>query len=76
MVVDLPYPTEDLPLLTKAVVDAVDYIYRSSFKHSKAEVLLLDLCHPSEYIDDPTRGVASSGNLQGDGGARSDERVL
>ncbi len=40
VLVDLPYPTKGLLLLTKVVVDAVDYIYRSGFKYSKVEVLL------------------------------------
>lgn len=52
VVVDLPYPTDDVRLLTKAAVDAVDHIYRPGFKYSKAEVLLLNLCRPGEYTDD------------------------
>ena len=52
VVVDLPYPTDDVRLLTKAAVDAVDHIYRPGFKYSKAEVMLLNLCRPSEYTDD------------------------
>lgn len=52
VVVDLPYPTDDVRLLTKAAVDAVDHIYRPGFKYSKAEVMLLSLCHPGEYTDD------------------------
>lgn len=52
VVVDLPYPTDDVRLLTKAAVDAVDHIYRLGFKYSKAEVMLLNLCQPGEYTDD------------------------
>jgi DNA polymerase V len=52
VVVDLPYPTDDVRLLTKAAVDAVDHIYRPGFKYSKAEVMLLSLCNPGEYTDD------------------------
>lgn len=52
VVVDLPYPTDDVRLLTKAAVDAVDHIYRPGFKYSKAEVMLLNLCRPGEYTDD------------------------
>lgn len=52
VVVDLPYPTDDVRLLTKAAVDAVDHIYRPGFKYSKAEVMLLNLCQPGEYTDD------------------------
>ncbi|WP_285428178.1 translesion error-prone DNA polymerase V subunit UmuC [Pseudomonas sp. lyk4-R2A-8] len=52
VVVDMPYPTDDVRLLTKATVDAVDRIYRPGFKYSKAEVMLLNLCQPGEYTDD------------------------
>ncbi|BCX67227.1 translesion error-prone DNA polymerase V subunit UmuC [Pseudomonas izuensis] len=52
VVVDLPYPTDDVRLLTKAAVDALERVYRSGFKYSKAEVLLLNLCQPGEYTDD------------------------
>ena len=52
VVVDLPYPTDDVRLLTKAAVDAVDHIYRPGFKYSKAEVMLLNLCQHGEYTDD------------------------
>ena len=52
VVVDLPYPTDDVRLLTKAAIVAVDYIYRPGFKYSKAEVMLLNLCQPGEYTDD------------------------
>ncbi|WP_339540579.1 translesion error-prone DNA polymerase V subunit UmuC [Pseudomonas sp. RA_5y_Pfl1_P24] len=52
VVVDMPYPTDDVRLLTKAAVDAVDRIYRPGFKYSKAEVMLLNLYQPGEYTDD------------------------
>jgi len=52
VVVDLPYPTDDVRLLTKAAVDALDGIFRPGFAYSKAEVLLLSLCQPGEYTDD------------------------
>lgn len=52
VVVDLPYPTDDVRLLTKAAVDALERVYRSGFKYSKAEVMLLNLCQPGEYTDD------------------------
>jgi len=52
VVVDLPYPTDDVRFLTKAAVGAVDRIYRPGFKYSKAEVLLMNLCQPGEYTDD------------------------
>jgi len=52
VVVDLPYPTDDVRLLTKAAVDALDHVFRPGFNYSKAEVLLLNLCQPGEYTDD------------------------
>ena len=52
VVVDLPYPTDDVRLLTKSAIEALDRIFRPGFKYSKAEVMLLDLCQPGEYTDD------------------------
>ncbi|MDI3358527.1 MULTISPECIES: translesion error-prone DNA polymerase V subunit UmuC [unclassified Pseudomonas] len=52
VVVDLPYPTDDVRLLTKAAVDAVERVFRPGFKFSKAEVMLLNLCQPGQYTDD------------------------
>ncbi|KHA73092.1 DNA polymerase V subunit UmuC [Pseudomonas chlororaphis] len=52
VVVDLPYPTDDVRLLTTAAVDALDRVFRPGFSYSKAEVMLLNLCHPGEYTDD------------------------
>jgi DNA polymerase V len=52
ILVELPYPTNDVRLLTKAVIQAVGHIYRPGFKYSKAEVLLMDLRQPGEYTDD------------------------
>ena len=52
VVIDMPYPTDDVRLLTKAAVDALGRIYRPGFKYSKAEVLLMNLCQPGEYTDD------------------------
>lgn len=39
-------------LLTKAATDAINRLFRSGFKYSKAEVLLLDLRRPGEFTDD------------------------
>ncbi|WP_426780950.1 DUF4113 domain-containing protein [Pseudomonas syringae] len=50
--VELPYPTNDLRLMTKAAIEAVSRLFRPGFKYSKAEVLLLDLRHPGEFTDD------------------------
>ncbi|CAI8788928.1 DNA polymerase V catalytic protein [Pseudomonas sp. IT-P171] len=52
VIVDLPYPTDDVRLLTKVAVDALDRVFRPGFNYSKAEVLLLSLCQPGEYTDD------------------------
>ncbi len=52
VVVDMPYPTDDVRLLTQAAVGALDRIFRPGFKYSKAEVILLNLCQPGEYSDD------------------------
>ncbi|MNP87520.1 hypothetical protein D3C76_1884720 [compost metagenome] len=41
VIVDLPYPTDGVRLLTKAAVDALDHVFRPASKYSKAEVLLL-----------------------------------
>jgi DNA polymerase V len=52
IIVELPYPTDDVRLMTKAAVDAVCHVFREGFKYSKAEVLLLGLCQQGEYTDD------------------------
>lgn len=52
VVVDMPYPTDDVRLLTQAAVCALDRIFRPGFKYSKAEVMLINLCRPGEYTDD------------------------
>lgn len=52
VVVDLPYPTDDVRLLTKVAVDALNRVFRPGFNYSKAEVMLLSLCQPGEYTDD------------------------
>lgn len=52
LVVDLPYPTDDVRLLIKVAVDALNALYRPGFAYSKAEVMLLNLYQPGEYTDD------------------------
>lgn len=49
---ELPYPTNDTLLLTRAATEAVEQIYRPGFRYSKAEVLLMDLRQPGEFTDD------------------------
>jgi DNA polymerase V len=50
--VELPYPTNDTQMMTRAATTAVDRVFRSGFRYSKAEVLLLDLRQPGEFTDD------------------------
>lgn len=52
VLVELPYPTDDPRLLTKAALEGVERIYRGGFRYSKAEVLLLDLSQPGEITGD------------------------
>lgn len=49
--VELPYPTNDTLLFTKAATEAVEQVYRPGYRYSKAEVLLMDLRHPGEFTD-------------------------
>ncbi|VVO66128.1 Protein UmuC [Pseudomonas fluorescens] len=46
--VELPYPTNDVRLLTKAATDAINRLFRPGFRYSKAELLLMDLRQPGE----------------------------
>jgi DNA polymerase V len=50
--VELPYPTNDVRLMTKAATEGVNRLFREGFKYSKAEVLLMDLRQPGEFTDD------------------------
>ncbi|MHB2246456.1 translesion error-prone DNA polymerase V subunit UmuC [Pseudomonas fitomaticsae] len=52
ILIELPYPTDDVRLLTKAAVDAVELVFRPGFKYSKAEVMLVNLCQPGEFTED------------------------
>lgn len=52
VLVELPYPTHDVRLITKAAVQAIDYPFRPGYRYSKAEVLLMDLRQPGEFTDD------------------------
>lgn len=51
-VIDLPSPTDDVRLLTKAAVGALEHLFRTGFNYSKVEVLLMNLCQRGEYTDD------------------------
>lgn len=52
VLVELPYPTNDVRLITKAATQAVERLFRAGFRYSKAEVLLMDLRQPGEFTDD------------------------
>lgn len=52
VLVELPYPTDDTRLLTKAAQEGVERVFREGFRYSKAEVLLLDLSQPNEITGD------------------------
>lgn len=52
VLVELPYPTNDTLLLTRAATEAVEQVYRPGYRYSKAEVLLMDLRQPGEFTDD------------------------
>ncbi|MHA6137917.1 translesion error-prone DNA polymerase V subunit UmuC [Pseudomonas mohnii] len=50
--VELPYPTNDVRLMTKASTEAVNRLFRPGYRYSKAEILLMDLRQPGEFTDD------------------------
>lgn len=52
VLVELPYPTDDVRVLTKAAVDALERVFRPGFNYSKAEVLLMNLSQRGQYTDD------------------------
>lgn len=52
VLVELPYSTDDVRLLTKAAVDALKRVFRPGFNYSKAEVLLMNLSQRGQYTDD------------------------
>lgn len=49
---ELPYPTDDTRLITKAALAGLERVYRDGFAYSKAEVLLLGLCQRNECTGD------------------------
>ena len=52
VLVELPYPTNDVRLITREATQAVERLFRAGFRYSKAEVLLMDLRQPGEFTDD------------------------
>jgi len=52
ILVELPYPTDDSRLLTKAAQGGLERVFRKGFRYIKAEVLLLDLSQRNEITGD------------------------
>ena len=52
VVCELPYPTDDTRLVTRAALAGLEQVYRDGFAFSKAEILLMDLRQRGEYTDD------------------------
>jgi DNA polymerase V len=48
----LPYPTDDVRILTASAMHGLEVIFREGFKYSKAEVLLVDLRKRGEFTGD------------------------
>lgn len=48
----LPYPSDDLRLLTRTALAGLERLFRDGYAYSKAEVLLLDLCQRGQSTDD------------------------
>ena len=52
VICELPYPTDDTRVITKAAVAALSELFQEGFKFSKAEILLMDLRQPNEFTGD------------------------
>lgn len=52
IICELPYPTDDTRLITKAAIASLDRVFRDGFAYSKAEILLLGLRHRNECTGD------------------------
>jgi DNA polymerase V len=48
----MAYPTNDVRLITKAAVQAIDHLFQPGYWYGKADVLLMDLRQPGEITDD------------------------
>lgn len=49
---DNAYPTSDTLLMTRLAGVALEQIFRTGYRYSKAEVLLMDLRQPGEFSED------------------------
>lgn len=49
---ELPYPTDDTRLITKAAIAGLQHVFRDGYAYSKVEILLLDLRQRGEFTDD------------------------
>lgn len=52
VICELPYPSDDTRVITRAALAGLEQAYREGFAFSKAEILLLDLCRRGEFTDD------------------------
>lgn len=52
LICELPYPTDDTRLITRAAVAGLDHLFRAGFAYAKAEILLLDLRQRGDFTDD------------------------
>ncbi len=52
VICELPYPTDDTRLITRAAVAGLDHLFRPGFAYAKAEILLMDLRQRGEFTDD------------------------
>lgn len=52
IIVELPYPTDDTRLVTKAVMEGLERIFKDGYAYSKCEVLLMDLRERNEFTGD------------------------
>ncbi len=52
VICELPYPTDDTRVITKAAVASLNELFQEGFKFSKAEILLMDLRQPNEFTGD------------------------
>jgi DNA polymerase V len=52
IICELPYPTDDTRLITKAATAGLQHVFRDGYAYSKAEIMLLDLRQRGEFTDD------------------------